>query len=30
VSFALGMGLGTLYAATQRPECGYTGSLICW
>ncbi|MGC4088530.1 MAG: hypothetical protein QM756_11670 [Polyangiaceae bacterium] len=29
-SFAIGMGIGTLYAVTQRPECGYTGSLICW
>jgi hypothetical protein len=25
-----GLGLGALYAALQRPECGYTGGLICW
>ena len=25
-----GLGLGVLYATMQRPECGYTGSLICW
>jgi len=30
LSFAVGMGIGTLYGAMQRPECGYTGSLICW
>jgi hypothetical protein len=21
---------GTVYALMQRPECGYTGSMICW
>src|SRR4051812_2787738 len=26
----LGLGLGTLYALAQRPECGYGGDLICW
>lgn len=25
-----GLGMGVLYALMQRPECGYTGSLICW
>ena len=25
-----GWGLGLLYASLQRPECGYTGNLICW
>lgn len=30
VGFAAGLGIGLLYAAMQRPECGYTGSLICW
>ncbi|GAC1359899.1 MAG: hypothetical protein NVSMB47_12630 [Polyangiales bacterium] len=25
-----GLVLGTLYAELQRPECGYSGSLICW
>jgi hypothetical protein len=25
-----GVGLGVLYATAQRPECGYSGSLICW
>ena len=31
---AMGLGtgflLGTMYALMQRPECGYTGGLICW
>jgi hypothetical protein len=26
----IGLGLGFLYASLQRPECGYTGNLICW
>lgn len=30
VGFATGFALGALYATMQRPECGYTGSLICW
>jgi hypothetical protein len=30
VGFATGFALGALYATLQRPECGYTGSLICW
>lgn len=30
VSTAIGLGLGMLYASAQRPECGYTGNLICW
>jgi hypothetical protein len=30
IGFALGLGLGALYAAMQRPECGYGGDLICW
>lgn len=30
IGFAIGMGVGALYATSQRPECGYTGSLICW
>jgi hypothetical protein len=25
-----GFGTGLLYAVMQRPECGYTGSLVCW
>ena len=25
-----GMLTGLTYALLQRPECGYTGSLICW
>ena len=33
-SGAIGLGtgflMGTLYALGQEPECGYTGSLICW
>lgn len=30
IGAALGLGLGALYAAMQRPECGYGGDLICW
>ncbi len=30
IGLAVGMGLGALYAALQRPECGYGGDLICW
>jgi hypothetical protein len=33
-SAAIGLGIGlitgTIYAELQRPECGYTGNLICW
>ena len=25
-----GLGMGLLYGLAQRPECGYTGDLICW
>jgi hypothetical protein len=25
-----GLGMGLLYGLSQRPECGYSGSLICW
>ena len=27
---ALGFLSGMTYSLMQRPECGYTGSLICW
>lgn len=30
VGAVLGLGMGALYAALQRPECGYGGDLICW
>ncbi len=30
VGLGVGLGLGVLYAMMQRPECGYTGNLICW
>jgi hypothetical protein len=30
IGLAVGLGLGALYGFAQRPECGYTGSLICW
>lgn len=30
VGFGAGLGTGLLYAALQRPECGYSGGLICW
>ncbi|HEY6556239.1 MAG TPA: hypothetical protein VI072_03160 [Polyangiaceae bacterium] len=30
IGLATGIGTGLLYALMQRPECGYTGKLICW
>ncbi len=30
IGLLTGFGLGALYATMQRPECGYTGNLICW
>jgi hypothetical protein len=30
VGLGAGLALGALYATMQRPECGYTGALICW
>jgi hypothetical protein len=30
VGLALGFLSGMTYSLMQRPECGYTGSLICW
>lgn len=30
IGLGLGLGVGALYALMQRPECGYTGSLLCW
>lgn len=30
VGVATGFALGTTYALLQRPECGYSGSLLCW
>jgi hypothetical protein len=30
VGALLGLGVGAMYAAMQRPECGYGGNLICW
>jgi hypothetical protein len=30
IGLGVGLALGTLYAEMQRPECGYTGNLICW
>jgi len=30
IGLAIGLGLGALYGAAQRPECGYGGDLICW
>ncbi|HET9958730.1 MAG TPA: hypothetical protein VFQ61_29760 [Polyangiaceae bacterium] len=30
IGLGLGFGIGLLYATLQRPECGYTGNLICW
>jgi hypothetical protein len=30
IGLAIGLGMGALYGAAQRPECGYGGDLICW
>lgn len=30
VGAGVGLGTGLLYSLMQRPECGYTGSLLCW
>ncbi len=30
VGLASGFLMGTLYSLMQRPECGYSGSMICW
>ena len=30
IGLAIGLGMGALYAAMQRPECGYGGDIICW
>jgi len=30
IGLLTGVGLGALYAVAQRPECGYSGNLICW
>lgn len=30
IGLLAGFGMGTLYALAQRPECGYSGSLVCW
>jgi hypothetical protein len=30
IGFGAGLGMGLLYSVMQRPECGYTGSLVCW
>lgn len=30
IGLAAGLLTGFLYATLQRPECGYTGNLICW
>jgi len=30
VGVGAGLGLGVVYALGQRPECGYSGGLLCW
>jgi len=30
VGAGVGLGMGLIYALAQRPECGYTGNLVCW
>jgi len=30
VGAAIGLGTGLMYSLMQRPECGYSGNLLCW
>jgi hypothetical protein len=30
IGLGVGLVMGFLYSTLQRPECGYTGHLICW
>ncbi|HMJ54292.1 MAG TPA: hypothetical protein VK540_19560 [Polyangiaceae bacterium] len=30
VGAVIGLGTGLAYSLMQRPECGYSGSLLCW
>ncbi len=30
LGFGAGLGMGVMYALLQRPECGYSGGMICW
>jgi hypothetical protein len=30
IGLGVGLLMGLLYSTLQRPECGYTGHLICW
>jgi len=30
LGFGAGIGMGVMYALLQRPECGYSGGMICW
>lgn len=30
VGVGAGLGMGVVYAIGQRPECGYSGGLLCW
>jgi hypothetical protein len=30
IGLLTGLAVGAVYATAQRPECGYSGSLICW
>ena len=30
IGLGFGLAVGFVYATLQRPECGYTGNLICW
>jgi len=30
IGLGAGLGMGVLYALLQRPECGYSGGMICW
>jgi len=30
IGLGVGLAMGAMYSLLQRPECGYTGNLICW
>ncbi len=30
IGLGAGLGTGLLYSLLQRPECGYSGNLVCW
>jgi hypothetical protein len=30
IGMLTGLGMGAIYGLAQRPECGYSGALVCW